>query len=57
MYQEAIAEFGKALALSGSEPEITAELGLTYAVAGRHDEARKALDELNELAERRYGSP
>jgi len=57
MYEEAIAEFQRAVDLSGSSPTYVAELGQTYAVAGKRDEALKILDELKERSKRRYISP
>ena len=57
MYEEAIEEFAKALDLSGNSTEIMAELGHAYAVAGQQSMARKVLDELEQLSERRHVSP
>lgn len=56
-YAKAVDAFQKAIALSGGSPEMTAELGYAYAVFGKNDEARKILDELKELLERKYLSP
>ena len=51
MSGEAIAEFQKALELSGGEaPNYLGYLGHAYAMAGRRAEAQKMLDELDELA-------
>jgi tetratricopeptide (TPR) repeat protein len=59
MNEAAIAEFGKAAALSGEgrRPVMEAALGQAYAVAGKKAEARRALDGLKAAAERRYISP
>lgn len=55
MFNEAIAEYEKARALEDS-PVIAASLAHVFAVAGRKDEARKILDELVNLSQRRYVS-
>jgi tetratricopeptide (TPR) repeat protein len=49
MYKEGIAEFEKAVAISPSNMSL-ALLGYGYAAAGRRVEARKVLDQLNELS-------
>ncbi len=46
MYEEAIAEFHKAINLSGDSSHIKAELGHAYALAGKGQEALKIIDEL-----------
>lgn len=56
MYREAISDFQKAVKLSGS-PLILALLGHAYAVSGQKAEARRVLDELRNLQERRFVSP
>ena len=56
-YAKAVDASQKAIALSGGSPEMSAELGYVYAVWGKNDEARKILDELKELSERKYVSP
>ena len=56
LYGQAIAAFEQAMA-SGGVQLLRAELGRAYAMAGRRDEALKILDELKELANRRYVSP
>jgi TolB-like protein/Tfp pilus assembly protein PilF len=56
-YEPAIAELRRALTLSDGAPQYLACLGRTYALAGMDEEARKMLDELNGLSERRYVSP
>jgi serine/threonine-protein kinase len=55
-YEEAIAEGQKALKLLGPS-FIGSWLGHTYAIAGKKDEARKLLNEMNELSKQRYVSP
>jgi hypothetical protein len=55
MYEEAIAEFQKALKLSNS-PLMTAILGHAYAAAGKKGEAQKTLADLQSVKER-YVSP
>ena len=57
MYKEAIAQLQKARELSGEDPETIAELGYAYALAGRRAEAQDVLNEMNELAKRRYFLP
>lgn len=56
MFDEAIAEFQRATALSGGSPLMKASLGHAFAKANRKDESRKILGELNELAQQRYVS-
>lgn len=48
MYKEAIAEFQKANTISVGRAVTGGELGHAYAVAGRRDDAVKALDQLKE---------
>jgi serine/threonine protein kinase/Flp pilus assembly protein TadD len=55
-YEEAIAAFRKAYSLAPS-PRNQAALGQGLAVAGRKDEARKVLNEMNNLSRKRYISP
>jgi DNA-binding winged helix-turn-helix (wHTH) protein/TolB-like protein/Tfp pilus assembly protein PilF len=57
MYEEAISEFQKVRALLGGSSDMVALLGYAYAMAGKKDEARKALDELNRLSKQRHVSP
>ncbi len=57
MYQESIAHLQKAVAFSGGSPRYVAGLGYAYAVAGRRREARKILDQLNNLSKQKYVSP
>jgi len=56
MYAEAIAELEKAVALERRDGMLS-ELGHTYGLAGRKDEARKLAKELEERAKQRYVSP
>jgi TolB-like protein/Flp pilus assembly protein TadD len=54
---EAEAEFEKALAIVPNTPDFIALLGYTNAVAGRRDQAQRRLEELNQVAKRRYVAP
>jgi tetratricopeptide (TPR) repeat protein len=56
MYEAAISEFKEAIVLYRGAPSATAALGYGYAVAGRKDEARRCLRELQELGKERYVS-
>jgi tetratricopeptide (TPR) repeat protein len=56
MYQEAIAELEKAVGMERRDG-LLSELGHTYALAGRKDEAIKLAKELEERAKQRYVSP
>jgi Flp pilus assembly protein TadD len=57
MFEQAVAESRKAVELSGHGPGAVGGLGYVYAASGRRDEAQQVLDELKELAKRRYVSP
>ena len=57
MLEDAITEFRKTIGISRGSPQYVAALGHAYAVAGKTDEAQKVLNELKELAKRRYVSP
>ncbi len=57
MYEEAIAEFQKAMTLSGGGTVTVAALGHAYAVSGRRGEAQKVIEQLKELSKRRYVEP
>ena len=57
IYEEAIAELRKAISLSGGITVMIGALGYSYAVSGRRDKAKKVLEELRELSQRRYVSP
>ena len=56
-YEEAIAEFKKAIPVSKGNPEATAALGHAYAVSGQKGEAQKVLEELREYSKHQYVSP
>jgi Tol biopolymer transport system component/serine/threonine protein kinase/tetratricopeptide (TPR) repeat protein len=56
-HDEAIDAAVKAIELSGPSPFITATLAYAYAAAGRMQEARHVLGELEELSAKRYVSP
>ena len=57
MFTEAIGYMEQAVALLPQEPELSWMLGHAYAVAGKTAEARKVLDDLHRLAEKRYVLP
>lgn len=57
MLDEAIAEYRKAIALSGGSSVMTARLGYTYTLAGRKAEAKAALEELFAASKQRHISP
>jgi tetratricopeptide (TPR) repeat protein len=59
MNEAAIAEFAKAIRLSGEgrRPVMEAALGHAYAVAGKRAEAQRVLARLKEAAQRRFISP
>ena len=54
MYEQAIAELNKVLAVSGRSPAILSELGYDYAASGRKAEARKVLEELRARSTHEY---
>ena len=56
-YDRAIAECQKAFAIFGRDPGILAVLGYTYAVSGKHREAKSILAEIEGRWKRRYFSP
>jgi TolB-like protein/Tfp pilus assembly protein PilF len=56
-FQEAFAEFEKAISLSARSPIMLAALGHAYAVSGKTSEARNLLQELQQLSRQRYVSP
>jgi tetratricopeptide (TPR) repeat protein len=56
MYAEAIAELRKAVDLNRRD-SLVSDLGNTYALIGRKDDAKKLVKELEELSSRRYVSP
>ena len=45
------------MAVSDESTFLFAPLGYTYAIAGNRDEARKVLERLKELSQRRYAAP
>jgi serine/threonine protein kinase/tetratricopeptide (TPR) repeat protein len=53
-YDDAVASFQRAILFSGSDSEFVACLGHAHAVAGRPDETRKVLADLELAARRRY---
>jgi adenylate cyclase len=57
MYEEAIAEIEKAIALSAGNTRAIATLGYAYGVSGKKGEAQKVLDELKQRSDRSYVSP
>jgi serine/threonine-protein kinase len=57
MPEEAVAEFRKALKLSEKDSETMSAMAYVYALAGRTDEAREILDQLEVLARENYVSP
>ncbi len=57
MYEQAIAELQKAITLSGDLTVVKAALGHVYAASGNSGEAKKVLDQLQEVSKRRYVSP
>jgi serine/threonine-protein kinase len=56
-YELAITEGDKGVTLSGGSPLMRAALAHTLAMAGRSREAIQILDDLKELAEKRYVAP
>jgi TolB-like protein/Tfp pilus assembly protein PilF/predicted Ser/Thr protein kinase len=54
---DAIAEFQRAAALEGGNPEYMASLGFACAKVGKRSEASKILGDLQEFSKRRYVSP
>ncbi len=56
MYNEALTEVNRALTLDADTRTI-AIIGYVYASAGRRDEARKVLGQLEELSKRKYVPP
>ncbi|HLL16540.1 MAG TPA: protein kinase, partial [Pyrinomonadaceae bacterium] len=56
-HEEAIDAAAQAIEFSGPSPFITATLATAYAAAGRAEQARQVLGELEELAAKRYVSP
>ena len=56
-FDEAIAAFQRAIQLSPPSPRVLGSLGRTFARAGKPRQAHRILDELGELAKKRYVSP
>ncbi len=54
MYSEAIAELEAARRISDEGPHYVASLGHAYAAAGRTADARRCLEDLNGMAQRRF---
>ena len=54
MYSEAIAELEAARRISDDGPHYVASLGHAYAAAGRTADARRCLEDLNGMAQRRF---
>jgi serine/threonine protein kinase/TolB-like protein/Flp pilus assembly protein TadD len=57
MFGQAIAEFQKALAISGENTFAISGLGHAYASSNQRPQAQKLLDQLKELTTRRYVAP
>ena len=57
MFQQAEAEFEKALAISADDSETMSAMAYVYAAAGRTADARNILERLNLIAQERYVSP
>lgn len=57
MYPEAVAAFQRVESQRGRQPLVISNLAWVYGLAGRTHEARKLIDELNEIARHRYVAP
>lgn len=57
MFNEAEADFKKALSLFENDTETMSAMGYVYAAAGRVEDARKMLDRINAVAKESYVSP
>jgi tetratricopeptide (TPR) repeat protein len=57
MYEEAIAEYQKAISLSERTSQNLGCLGHTYAASGKTNEAIKILNEMKEMSKQKYVSP
>jgi TolB-like protein/DNA-binding winged helix-turn-helix (wHTH) protein/Flp pilus assembly protein TadD len=57
MYPEAVAAYQRVESQRGRQPDVVANLAWVYGLAGRKREARKLIDELNEIARHRYVAP
>ena len=56
-FDESVAAFQRAIQISPRSPIMQAALGRTFALSGKRQEALRILQELHELAEKRYVSP
>jgi eukaryotic-like serine/threonine-protein kinase len=56
-YDQAVAGLRKSAELSGGRPDVLAELGYVYGLAGKKAEARKILDEFKQQAKQKNISP
>jgi DNA-binding winged helix-turn-helix (wHTH) protein/TolB-like protein/Tfp pilus assembly protein PilF len=54
---DAIAQYEKSIPLSGESPDERASLAYTYAIAGRKDDARRILKDLNQRSSQQFISP
>jgi len=57
MYAEAVAEYQKAIPLSGDSPDEPASLGYVYALSGKRQEALRIIEDLKERSTRQHVSP
>jgi len=57
LFEEAEAEFKKALAISANDTETMSAMSYMYAAAGRDADAHGMLDRINDIAKERYVSP
>ena len=57
LFEEAEAEFKKALAISANDTETMSAMSYMYAAAGRDADAQGMLDRINDIAKERYVSP
>lgn len=57
MYDEAVAEYERTISVFGKGPEWLAHLGYVYAVSGKREAARQALEELEESSNTGYVPP
>jgi len=57
MYDESIAQYKKAIPLSGNSPDEPATLALAYAKSGKRKQALEVLEDLKKRSERSYVPP
>jgi len=57
LFEEAEAEFKKALAISANDTETLSAMSYMFAAAGRDADAQGMLDRINDIAKERYVSP